>query len=114
MLKREHRLVDAQDFQKLRQVGRTYRHALLVISVAPNQLPLNRYGFVVSKPFGNAVKRNRARRLMREAARNLHTHTQPGYDIVCIARRSLAEASYAELFVVIRELFRKAGLVTEK
>ena len=49
--------------------------------------PVVRIGFTATKRIGNAVKRNRAKRRLREAARLIAPlHAQPGCDYVFIAR----------------------------
>ena len=46
--------------------GRIFNDPLLVLRTLPNELPHNRYGFVVSKRVGGAVVRNRVRRRLQE------------------------------------------------
>jgi ribonuclease P protein component len=52
--------------------------------ILKNGLPYNRIAFTFSRKFGNAVKRNRARRLGREAYRHLRQTLKPGYDLVLL------------------------------
>ncbi len=46
----------------------------------------NRFGLTAGKTVGNAVKRNRAKRLMREAFRATKKMQIPGYDLIIVAR----------------------------
>jgi len=58
----------------------------LIVFVAPNNLAYPRLGISVPKRFGKAYRRNRVRRLLREAFR-LRQHQLPsGVDIICIIR----------------------------
>jgi ribonuclease P protein component len=52
--------------------------------VLKNNLPHNRICFTLSRGFGTAVKRNRAKRLGREAYRNLKSSLQCGYDLILL------------------------------
>lgn len=104
------RLRSTEDFQRLRRDGRSYPHKLLQMSVLPNVLAHNRYGFIVSKRLGKAVRRNRIRRRVREAVRLLHPQLRMGYDIVFIARPSLEGQPFDVIQRIVNELTRQAGL----
>lgn len=55
-------------------------------------------GFTASRKVGGAVLRNRARRRLKEAARQLlPLHGRPGVDYVLVARQSTPEADWAAL-----------------
>jgi ribonuclease P protein component len=105
------RLRATSDFERLRREGRAYHHRLMTLSLAPNGLTHNRYGFITGKSLGKAVQRNRARRLLREAVRQLHPHLQPGIDLVLIARRPLVGQPFSEVKRIVNEMLHQAGVV---
>jgi ribonuclease P protein component len=60
----------SQDFQKVYQQGKRYEGVLMTAFVLPNKLSHNRFGVTASrKAIGNAVQRNRAKRLLKETFR---------------------------------------------
>jgi ribonuclease P protein component len=57
-----------------------------------------RFGFTVTRQVGKAVERNRIRRRLKAAVRNLQKdHARPDFDYVLIARRFALEQAYAAL-----------------
>ena len=110
-MQRHLRLRQPADFARIRQAGRRYQHRLLLLNVAVNGLDHNRYGFVTSKQLGNAVIRNRARRVLRAAVRSLHSQLQPGYDIVIVARPALVGQPFGAIQRIIAELVIQSGLM---
>jgi ribonuclease P protein component len=110
-MQQRHRLRQEGDFVRLRRDGRAYQGRYLLISVLPNGLSHNRYGFITSKQLGNAVTRNRVRRLCREVVRLLHPQLQVGYDIVLVARRAIVEQPLSSIQRIVEDLCRQAGLM---
>jgi ribonuclease P protein component len=65
-------------------------------SAIPHETP--RFGFTVSKQVGGAVERNRIKRRLKAAARDvLLEHARRDYDYVLIARRPALDADFAAL-----------------
>jgi ribonuclease P protein component len=83
----------SQDFQKVYRKGKRYEGVLITAFVLPNNLSHNRFGITASrKALGNAVQRNRARRLLRETFRLKQSSLfvlQTKYDWVFNAKRRL-------------------------
>ena len=70
----------------------------LTILVAPNDGGITRLGIVASRKLGNAVKRNRAKRLIRQIFRQtIGLPVEPAVDVVVIPRRELFDAAYSSL-----------------
>lgn len=109
-MQRHLRLRRKSDFAHLRQTGRVWRHPSLTVSVAPNHLNHNRYGFITSRQLGNAVTRNRVRRRLRAVVQEVHPHLLPGHDIALIARSPAADQSYRAIREAVITIMQRAGL----
>jgi ribonuclease P protein component len=81
--------------------------------VLKNNLTNNRICFTFSRGFGNAVKRNRARRLGREAYRLLRPRLRGGYDLILLIFPE-TQASLAARTRQLEFLFSKAGLWNDR
>jgi len=67
----------------------------------------NRIGFIIAKKnIGNAVKRNRYRRIIRECFR-LNQHRFSHIDIVVIARKVTQESSNADMVTCLNKYWQK-------
>ena len=81
----------------------------VVMRATPNGLDISRYGFSVSRRVGNAVVRNRVKRLLREILRK--APLRPGWDLVFIARPAVAGSDYDSLGEAVAKLLCRAGLL---
>lgn len=108
---KEERLRKSADFARVREDGKTWACGLVLLKAAPNGLERNRYGFVAGKRIGNAVVRNRVKRLLREIARA--TPTVSGWDIVLIARAGSAKADHWRLREAVRGLLGRARILAD-
>jgi ribonuclease P protein component len=83
---RSHRLQHALEFRRVYDAKSKEARGPLVIFAIPNDLPHPRLGLSVGRPVGTAVKRNRIKRLLREAFRMMQHDLPVGYDIVINVR----------------------------
>ena len=106
-LPRAARLITARDFRRVYGRGRRVHGAQLVVVALPRRRGGWRLGLSVSKAHGAAVRRNKIKRLLREAFR-LQRPTLPGaFDVVLIPRpqpRYGLDALRAELTALVTEL----------
>jgi ribonuclease P protein component len=110
-VQRHFRLTRSEDFEKVRHSGRSFPHRMMVLVAQPNELQRTRVGVVAGRAVGNAVARNRAKRVVRAAVRAFHGSVQPGWDLILIARAPLIACAHVDVVEALRMLLRRAGLV---
>lgn len=90
-----------KDFLNLYHRGKSIVSKAVVIYFKPNGLSCNRFGITAGKKVGNAVMRNRAKRVIRQAYRENELLFPLGIDIVIVARRYAAEVKedYIDSFI---------------
>ncbi|HOT92790.1 MAG TPA: ribonuclease P protein component [Anaerolineae bacterium] len=104
------RLRRPEDFRRVWSEGRSWAHPLLILWALPNDFQRVRVGITASRKIGNAVARNRARRLLREAARRLYAYIGHGWDLVLVARAPIVEAKEPQVENALRQMLSLAGL----
>jgi len=98
------------DVRRVYDEGRSWTHPLLVLLVRSNDLGFSRVGVTASRKLGGAVTRNRAKRLLREAARRLYPQFKAGWDVMLVARARIVTAKEPEVEEALALLLRRAGL----
>ena len=102
------------DFNAIYKKGRSVGDRYLVLFLRENGLPYNRTGFLASKKVGNSVKRNRAKRLMKESYRAISYMLPEGYDFIIIARNTICGKKCAEVEKSLLSAFKRTGVIKEK
>ena len=97
------------DFSALYNKGKSIGDRYVVLFYKKNGLNYTRKAFLASKKVGNAVKRNRARRLLKESVRNLEKNLSPGYDYIFIARNTITNAKCPDVQRSVGSAIKRSG-----
>jgi ribonuclease P protein component len=112
-LKRRFRLTKSTDFKRVRRSGKSYAHPLIVLIAVRNDLEVSRFAVAAGRAVGKAVDRNRAKRQIREALRPMMPTISPGWDVILLARRPIAEAGFPHIQQALGTLIARAHLQNE-
>jgi ribonuclease P protein component len=104
-------LNENKDFRRLYGRGKSVVDPALVTYVMKNRAGFCRVGITTSKKIGNAVERNRARRVIREAYRHVQPKIKGNYDLVFVARVRTIRKKSTEIQAVMESQLKKLGLI---
>ena len=97
-----------KEFRFLFNKGESIVSYAFICYVRENKRRVNRIGIVTGKKIGNAVKRNRARRVIREAFRLieplLREQNKNRYDFIFVARAKTTELKTDKLYSLMNKL----------
>ena len=104
-------ICENRDFRRIYARGRSFVTPVLVVYVIKNRGRGLRVGITTSKKTGNAVKRSRSRRVIREAVRALAPRIRDGYDLVLVARGKTPFVKSTQVQEALEQQLEKAGLL---
>lgn len=100
-----------KEFSRAYSRGKAFVHPKLVLYVVKNRVGHTRVGLTATKKVGCAVKRNRARRVIRAALYQTLPYSVGSYDLVFVARGQTPRCKSTEIQQAAQQLLKKAGLV---
>lgn len=100
-----------KEFLRVYGKGKAQVHPQVVVYVLKNRLGYTRVGFTATKKVGKAVKRNRARRVMRAALCQVMPCDVGSWDVILVARAQTPGLKSTQLEKTLRKLLTRAGLL---
>lgn len=91
------------EFALVLRKGRKRRNSLFTLHILRTEGGVTRLGIIASRSAGDAVRRNRAKRLLREAFRRMRPDLPDGLDMVAVAKEPLAEAGLNDVEGALRD-----------
>ncbi len=101
------------DFSAIYKKGKSVGDKYVVVFYRTNKLGYNRTGFLASKKVGNSVKRNRAKRLMKESFKSLGEKIPVGYDFIIIARNTICGKKCQDVQRSMYNALKRTGVMKE-
>ena len=99
------------DFRRTYGRGKVYTSPALVTYVAKSSAGICRVGITTSKKIGNAVERNRSRRVIRAAFRAVLPQVEGKWDIVFVARNKTKYLKSTQLEAIMLAHLKQAGVI---
>jgi len=112
-VKRPFRLTKSSDYKRVRQLGKSYAHPLLVLIAEYTGQETSQFAVSASRSVGGAVVRNRAKRLVREALRPWLPVIPTGWQVVLLCRRGAGWVKFQDMQEAVHDLLARARLLKE-
>ncbi|MDL2253696.1 ribonuclease P protein component [Ruminococcaceae bacterium OttesenSCG-928-I18] len=109
-----HTLNKNRDFARIYKKGKGIVHPHVVVYIRKSKGPATRVGITASKKTGNAVRRNRARRVIRHALYEVLPKSVGPYDLVFVARGRTASLKSTQMAQTLRAILEKEGLLQKE
>jgi ribonuclease P protein component len=102
-----------KNFQAVYKTGKSFANKMMVLYVLPKSNDDRRIGFAAGKRLGNAVVRNRMKRLLREAYRLNQARLISGVDLVLVSRKVMVGAELSTIIRSFLDLCNKARILAK-
>lgn len=109
-LKKQSILKKKKQFQKVYKIGKSFSNRYMVIYVSAADEIKTKAGFAAGKRLGNAVVRNRVKRMLREAYRTYQHRIKMGLHLIIVGRNPIVGAKSDLVGQAFVELAKKAKI----
>ena len=114
-MKKKNRVKKNEEFQAVFQNGKSNAHRQFFIYQLEKPDPAYfRIGLSVSKKLGNAVMRNRTKRMIRQTFTEIKDEIDSGKDFVIIARKPCSDMDYEQLKKSLIHALQRSGVKRAK
>lgn len=104
-------LKENREFHRVYNKGKSYVAPLIVTYVFKRKYGESRVGITTGKKIGKAVQRNRARRIIMSAYRELYPKINGSYDIVFVARGRTPYVKSTDVLRCMEKQLKRAGVI---
>jgi len=118
MLSKEYRLSKKKDFDGVFKKGESIKNGFLIFKVLNNpsnssgQVPISRFGFVVSKKISTkATVRNKVKRRLRDAVSAKLPELKKSKDVIVITLPGIEKKEFAEIEKMVADSLAKLKLI---
>ena len=100
------------EFKRVFQKGKSYATKNVKIYIFNNTTKENKIGVAISVKAGNAVKRNKVKRLIRESYRTINKDLKKGYNMVFLwnKKSDIDEVDFGIIKEEITNIFKKLNM----
>ena len=100
-----------KNFQTVYRLGKSYANRMLVVYILKRNDQHSKVGFAAGKKLGNAVTRNRVKRLLREVYRLNQFQLIKGIDLLLVGRKNLTTVKYTVAEKAFLDIAKKANIL---